>query len=116
MEQAAEPVRVNRITPAHEADLQRLRRLAKLMDARFTIAGVPVGLDSIIGLVPGIGDTVTAAIALYPIYLAHRNGVRRSVLARMAGNVAIDWLVGAVPILGDIFDVAYKANLRNLKL
>src|SRR5690606_35561900 len=99
-----------------DSDLQRVRHLAKLLDAQFQIAGIPIGYDSIIGLVPVVGDTISAAISLYPIYLARRHGLGKLVLARMAGNVAVDWLIGTVPLIGDLFDVAFKANLRNLAL
>lgn len=99
-----------------EEDVRRANALAHWMDSKFTVAGVPVGLDSIIGLVPAVGDTVTAAIALYPIYLAHRHGLGTGVKARMAANVLADWAVGLVPLVGDLFDVAFKANRRNAAL
>lgn len=63
-----------------------------------------------------MGDFATAVVSTYIIYEAWRLGLARGVLARMIFNVALDWLVGSLPILGDVFDVAYKANLRNLRL
>lgn len=99
-----------------EADLRRIRRLAKLLDARFSLGGVQFGYDAIVGLVPVVGDIVTALLALYPVYLARRHGLGGMLVARMVGNVLLDWLIGAVPLVGDLLDVAYKANLRNLEL
>jgi uncharacterized protein DUF4112 len=96
--------------------VERLRRLARLLDAAVRIPGIGarVGLDGIVGLVPGIGDAATAALSLYIVLEARRLGVRKGALARMLANVAIDTLVGAVPVLGDVFDVVWKANLRNI--
>jgi hypothetical protein len=99
------------------AALSRLRSLAVLLDTAIVLpGGIRVGADAIIGLAPGIGDTITTAMAAYFIYEAHRLGLPRHKLVRMIGNVAIDGLVGAIPILGDIFDVAFKANMRNLRI
>jgi hypothetical protein len=99
-----------------DADLARVRMLAQAMDAQFEIAGVRVGWDAIIGLVPLIGDAVTAAIATYPIHIARRHKLGRLLQARMAGNVLLDWAVGSIPLVGDLFDVAFKANLKNAEL
>ena len=74
------------------------------------------GWDSILGLVPGLGDAVTVLPAAYMIHQAAGMGVRRRVLARMAANAGIDFVVGGVPILGDAFDVFFKSNRRNLAL
>jgi len=111
-------VNVTRVDPALdlEADLRRARVLAKLMDGQFEVAGVKFGLDAIIGLVPAVGDTITAAIALYPLYLARKHDLGKVVLTRMAINVGADWLTGLVPVIGDVADVAFKANLKNLAL
>lgn len=100
-----------------ERTLERLRRLAVLLDTAVRLpGGIRVGADSIVGLAPGIGDAITTAMAAYIVYEAHRLGVPTHKLWRMAANVAIDGLVGAVPIVGDIFDVAFKANIRNLEI
>jgi hypothetical protein len=97
--------------------VERLRRLAVLLDTALRLpGGIRVGADSIIGLAPGIGDTLSTALAAYIVYEAHRLGVPTHKLWRMAANVAIDGVVGAIPILGDIFDVAFKANMRNLAI
>ena len=98
--------------------LERLRRVGYLLDNSIPIPGtrLRVGIDAVIGLVPGIGDLVGGLLSLYILVEASRLGVSRAVLARMAWNVALDTLVGEVPILGDLFDAGYKANLRNLAL
>ena len=96
----------------------RLRRLAHLLDDRFSIPGTRyrIGLDGLIGLVPGIGDAVTTVLALYIVLEARRLGVPVTKLGRMGLNVGVDAVLGAVPLLGDLFDVAWKANRRNLVL
>ena len=99
-----------------EADLARARKLAHLMDSQFSFAGVQFGLDALVGLIPGIGDTLTAIVSLYPIWVARRHDLGKTVQVRMGANVLIDWLPGLIPIVGDLIDVGYKANLKNLKL
>ncbi len=98
--------------------LARLDFVAGFMDTAFFIPGTNIrfGADAIVGLVPGIGDLVTTAISSWIVYEARRIGAPKHVVARMIGNVAIDGVVGAVPFLGDIFDVAFRANRRNLEL
>lgn len=94
-------------------------RLVRLLDDGLTVPGTKfrVGLDGIAGLiVPGAGDALGAAGALSIFWLALQRGAPRVVLLRMAINVAIDALVGAVPLLGDLFDFVWKANRRNLRL
>ena len=107
---------VHHVAPDLEADLAKARWLAHLFDSRFEVAGVKFGLDSIIGLVPGVGDAVSLVAGLYPLYLARRHNLGKTVVARMAANLAADFAVGSVPILGDLVDIAYKAHLKNLKL
>src|SRR5690554_6293993 len=99
-------------------EMTRARGLARLLDSVIRIPGtnIRLGLDPILGLVPGMGDALGAGLAGYAIVLAARLGAPPSVIVRMVGNVLIDMLVGAVPILGDLFDVGYKANLRNVTL
>ena len=108
--------RVERAAPDLETDLSRARVLANWLDAKFSFMGVKFGMDAVIGLIPVVGDTATALAAAYPIWVAERHGLGRTVQARMAFNVLVDWLTGLVPIAGDVFDAAYKANLKNLKL
>ena len=98
--------------------LVRLQRLARLYDAGIRIPGTrfEVGLDPLVGLVPGIGDAVGAGVATFIVFEAARFGVPWSVLLRMLLNVGIDALVGAFPVAGDLFDAAWKANLKNVDL
>ncbi len=98
--------------------LRKLRALTKLMDSQFRIPGTTIrfGFDAVIGLVPGVGDFASFLISCYMISIAMNKGASGFVLARMIVNIIVDALVGAVPVLGDIFDVAFKANQRNMKL
>ncbi len=96
----------------------RAGRLAWMLDSQFQIPGtsVRVGLDGILGLIPGIGDTVSSGLSLLILAEAVQLHVSRRTLAKMAGNIALDWFIGLVPVLGDVFDILYKANMRNLAL
>lgn len=102
----------------HDHEIEKLEDLANLLDSRFSIPGTNIrfGLDGLLGLVPGIGDTVTAVLSFYIVARAQRFGVPRGLLLRMGGNVVFDWVVGSVPLLGDLFDLGFKANLRNVDL
>lgn len=99
-------------------DIQRLRRIAHWLDDRFRVPGTNVrfGLDSIIGLLPGVGDSVSALWGAYFIGRAHKLGMPMSLKSKMAMNVFIDFLVGAIPIVGDLFDVGFKSHVRNVAL
>lgn len=101
-----------------EARRARLVALAKLMDNAFEVPGLGVrfGLDGLIGLLPGAGDAISAAISLYIVYEAKRLGATRGQLTRMVGNILIDTAVGAIPVLGDLVDIGFKANVRNLRI
>jgi hypothetical protein len=99
-----------------ERRLARLRRFADLQDSRFSILGIRFGWDALIGLVPGVGDAATTAMAAWIVAESARLGASRAVLARMSLNVLVDLMLGAVPLLGDLFDVAFKANRRNVRL
>ena len=96
----------------------RLRRLAWLLDELFRIPGTQqrVGLDALIGLVPGVGDTIGALLSTYIILEAARRGASVWTVTRMLANVGVETVIGAVPLLGDLFDVVFKANRRNLAL
>jgi len=95
-----------------------LELLARWMDGVFRVPGVGwrFGLDAILGLLPGIGDTASSVATLYILAAAHRYGVTRATLLRMALNVVLDTTVGALPLIGDIFDVYWKSNQRNVAL
>jgi hypothetical protein len=98
--------------------IERLRAVSRLLDNAFSVPGTRIrfGLDALIGLVPGIGDAVGALFSGYVILQASRLGAPKSVISRMITNVAIDTVVGWIPVLGDLFDVGWKANLKNLAL
>jgi hypothetical protein len=106
--------------PAGEFDesFARIEALAKVLDSAIRIPGTKVvmGLDAVLGLVPVIGDAISGAIASYIIWEARRLGAPRWLIARMAMNTALDTAVGSIPIFGDMFDVAYKSNLKNVAL
>ena len=101
--------------PAAAADLERVERLARLMDARYGIPGTRFrfGLDSLLGLVPGVGDTLALAPSAWMVWRAWHHGVPRNKLAKMAVNTGVDYVVGSIPVVGDLFDFGFKANLRN---
>ena len=103
-------------TAAALGRIERLRRLAWLIDAAGRVPGTRFrfGLNSVIGLAPGAGDAILAAISLYIVYEAHRLGLPRRKLYAMVFNVVIEAVLGALPVLGDVLDVVWKANLRNL--
>jgi len=105
----------------HQTDIPALRdmnRLARLMDTQFRIPGTGIrfGLDALVGLIPGAGDLSTFAVSGYMMLIMARNGASSYVLARMAVNILVDALIGAIPIIGDLFDIAFKANMRNMRL
>ena len=104
--------------PRREDAIARVTMLAKLLDSAFLIPGLNrrVGLDAVLGLVPGVGDAVSAALASYIIWEARQLGLPRWKIARMIGNVAFDTAIGAIPLAGDVFDVFFKSNERNLRI
>lgn len=104
--------------PDHSRRLAKLGRIARMMDSALTVpgTGIRIGADALVGLLPGVGDLATKAVAAYIIYEAHRMGVPKRKLARMAGNVATDLVFGTAPLVGDVFDVFFRANNRNLKI
>jgi hypothetical protein len=98
--------------------IKNFERLAKLMDYQFRIPGTNIrfGLDAIIGLIPGAGDITSFIISGFMLLTLAKNGASGFLLARMGLNLIVDAAIGSIPILGDLFDVAFKANQRNLKL
>ena len=97
--------------------LRRLRSLAWLLDNSIPLpGGFRVGLDAVIGLIPGVGDAIGGLISAYLINEARMMGAPRSVLLRMTGNVLLETIIGVSPFAGDLFDAAYKANTKNLAL
>jgi len=121
-ELAADPARAHGMdSPRSDAisrDLDRMDRIARLMDAQFRlpVVGTRIGLDGLIGLVPGIGDAIVFVPSAWMIHRGWRHGARKQTLALMVKNSGIDLLIGAIPLVGDIFDIGFKANLRNAAL
>ena len=97
---------------------QRVEALEQLLEGVFVIPVINrrVGLDAIVGLVPVLGDVVTAAMGAYIVWEGHNLGLPKWKLWRMAGNIAVDSAIGAVPLAGDLFDFLYRSNSRNLKI
>jgi uncharacterized protein DUF4112 len=95
-----------------------IRTLARLLDSAVKIpgTGIRIGADSVFGLVPVVGDVAGAALSGYIVLASARLGAPASTLARMLVNIGIDTAVGSVPVLGDMFDVAWRANMRNVEL
>ena len=100
------------------AEMARLSKLADLLDNQFQIPGTTIrfGLDSILGLLPLVGDSASALPAIYLIHRARQLGVPKSVVAQMAANLVVDFAIGAIPLFGDLFDITFKANRRNIAL
>lgn len=107
-----------RVAGDEAAELAGLRRLTHALDELFTVPGTDyrIGLDPLIGLVPGVGDVPTSVASAYVVAQAAALGVPRATLARMLLVVAVDSVVGSLPIVGDLFDAVWKANSRNLAL
>lgn len=99
-------------------EFPELAELALLLDSRWRVPGTrfTFGVDAVAGLLPVVGDSAAACISAYIIYKAHRLGAPRSLLMRMAGIVAVDTVVGSVPVLGSVFDVFFKANNLNVRM
>jgi hypothetical protein len=104
--------------PDDNARFSQVKLLARLMDSAVEIPGLRtrIGLDAVLGLIPGVGDIATSFVSLYILQVANRSGVSRLTLARMTFNIVCDWVVGSIPLAGDVFDVFWKSNQRNVKL
>jgi len=98
--------------------LARFERITHFLDDAFKVPGTSlrIGWDTLIGIVPGLGDMISAMLSGYLIYEAKQLGASRWVLTRMVGNVVLDFLIGAIPLLGDVFDAFFKSNRRNSRL
>ena len=110
--------RIRQLTPRQVRGLEALRNVAQMLDSAFVVPGTSYrfGLDPILGLVPGLGDLVSPLFTIGILWQARELALPRIVQLRMIFNVAIDSLVGVVPLLGDLFDFAWKANKMNLAL
>lgn len=105
-------------TAEREAALKRLRRFAELLDSAFKVPGtnIEMGLEGLVGLIPGVGDFASAVVSLYVPFEAIRMGAPWARIAQMMLNILIDALLGTVPVIGDFFDVVFKANNRNVRI
>ena len=103
---------------SRRAALERIDFLARLFDTAFILPGTNVrfGIEAVMRLVPGIGDAAASALSCYLLYEAHRLDVPKAVFARLVTNVAIEGIIGAIPVLGDVFDVGFRANRRNVEI
>ena len=110
--------RVSQMHGSNAQSVARLEALAKLMDGAFVIPGtnIRMGLDGLIGLVPVAGDMVSGLISTYIIWEARQLGAPRWLIARMLANTLLDTTIGAVPVLGDAFDMMFRANMKNMAL
>jgi Domain of unknown function (DUF4112) len=97
---------------------RRLEAVEGVLERIFVIPGInrPVGLDSLLGLVPVVGDVITASMGAWLVWEGRNLGMSKFQLARMAGNVGIDTALGAIPLVGDLFDFAFRSNTRNLRM
>lgn len=105
------------VRPAHPS-IERVRKIANLLDSAFTIPIIrkKVGLDPLLGLLPIGGDTVSALLAAYSLWVAYELRLPNAVIVRMGINIILDLLVGAIPVVGDVADAFWKSNQMNLKL
>lgn len=97
---------------------RRIEAMEVVLERLFVVPGInrPIGLDSILGLVPVLGDIVTASMGAWLVWEARNLGMSKFQLTRMAGNVGVDTLLGAIPLVGDVFDFAFRSNSRNLRI
>ena len=105
-------------TQERQRELDRLARLGRTLDARYRIpfTSFRIGADGLIGLIPGVGDTLAALPSAYMIVRGYQLGARRTTVARMVVNTGVDYVLGMVPLVGDVFDIGFKGNLRNIRL
>ncbi|MGB7712867.1 MAG: DUF4112 domain-containing protein [Microcoleus sp.] len=108
----------NTLSKSHVASLRRLRRISHLLDNAIPIPGTKyrIGLDPILGLIPGGGDLLGSIFAGYIVFKSAQMGVPQETLVQMAANIVFDTVAGTVPVAGDLFDVAWKANVKNIEL
>ena len=115
---ASESIKTDKRALLESPRLEKLDRFSSIFDDRFRIPGTSIrfGFDSLLGLLPGIGDTAATFSHVYLVYHAHKLGIRKRVYVKMAGNAFVDFLFGMIPIVGDVFDLYWKSNRRNTAL
>jgi len=101
-----------------DREVERARTLARIMDNAVAIPGTKfrVGVDALLGLFPGVGDAVAGLMSSYIVLTAWRRGASVAVIGRMLANIGVDTVLGSVPLVGDVFDAAYKSNVKNVQL
>lgn len=99
-----------------QEELRRLDSLARMLDSQFSVMGVRFGLDSLLGLVPVAGDVATGIAGTYLLFTAIRLKLHPLAIAQIGWNLLFDTVIGAIPVLGDVFDVFFKSNIRNFKV
>jgi hypothetical protein len=100
----------------HETHLKTARLLAKLMDNQFSFFGIKFGLDTVLGIFPGIGDVISLLVSIHLIWVGIKIDLPKEKLIKMLRNIFIDTVIGSVPIIGDISDIFIKANIKNLEI
>ena len=109
---------VKAAAPSGDAAVRRLQAIANLLDSAFVIPGTKqrVGIDAILGLIPGLGDVATTVLSSYIVWEARNLGVSKFALARMLANLGIHATVGSIPLIGDVFDAFFRVNQRNMRI
>ena len=104
--------------PEDDRSLAQIKLLSKLMDSAVEIPGLKtrIGLDAVLGLIPGVGDIASSLASFHILQVANRRGASRLTLLHMTFNILCDWIIGSVPLAGDVFDIFWKSNQRNVKL
>lgn len=110
------PVSVATLTPAQRLTLRGAQQIARLLDNRFRLLGVRFGLDPLVGMIPGVGDIVTASVSIYMLLVALHLGVPVTKLLQIAALIGTDILVGLVPLAGDAADFVLRPNARSLRI
>lgn len=96
--------------------IETAEKLARLLDEQFKLFGIKIGLDPIVGLIPGLGDIAPAVVSVYIVYVAAKAGVPKTIMARMVINILVDLGLGTTPVIGDIIDVFSRPNTKNIEL
>lgn len=109
---------VKAAAPSEDAALRRLQTVANLLDSAFVIPGTKqrLGIDAIIGLIPGLGDVATTLLSSYIVWEARNLGISKFALARMLTNLGIHATIGSIPLVGDLFDAFFRVNQRNMRI
>ena len=102
--------------PSIHQHILRAVKISKLLDERFSLFGFKFGIDPLLGLLPGLGDSLSLLFSLYLLWIARQLEVPTETIIKMIRNLGIDYVVGIIPVVGDVADFFYKANLKNMEL